>query len=711
MAKVALLIGISEYEPGLNPLPSATQDIEAIQRVLQHPEMGGFAEADVTLLKNPDRQKMEESIEHLFSGRQKDDLVLLFFSGHGITDDTGKLFLASCQTRKNQKGELIRATAVAASFIHDSMDRTRSKRKVVVLDCCHSGAFAEGLSAKDDGFVDIKSQLGGEGRVVLASSTSTQYSFEQQGSGLSVYTRALVEGIETGEADLDNDGVISVNELHEYAAGKVQEALPAMKPEIYVSKEGYRIRLAQAFIGDPKLRYRREVKKHTVHGEISSITRGTLDALRNNLNLSSGEALAIELEELSPIHERKQNLRRYEQEFRGAIQREFPVSKKTRDELKYFQQALKLENRDIDQIEAQIIAQKETTQFPANVILEQTTTNQRQNNTSKLLTLIQPLIPFGSLAAAPRINHSSKVFKVTAALVALTGIMALTYWRSDQSRQFLLQQAEILTNGGGLSSAIAPWFDNRAKDNARLQEVHRVLDVADDLQGAREIEEKIISGDLKQQAQVLISQKDEAIGSAYFLKIQEVLQVDDTPGARKIKEKITHAEWKQKAEDLIAQKEEAIRVFKDQQIQAAKQAQRAASEQAQRATEAALDEAKRAAEAADQAKRAAEAANQPQAESKSQSILELVLGTGSKDYSFCFEVTGTDVGIRSDGDRSNQVMGDVILRVGVGEVVYATEESREAQSPEELEMYHWLQITHPVKGWIAANWLQQTACP
>jgi hypothetical protein len=34
------------------------------------------------LLKNPERQDVEMAIETLFSGRQKDDLVLLYFSGH-----------------------------------------------------------------------------------------------------------------------------------------------------------------------------------------------------------------------------------------------------------------------------------------------------------------------------------------------------------------------------------------------------------------------------------------------------------------------------------------------------------------------------------------------------------------------------------------------------------------------------------------------------
>ncbi len=146
MVKVALLIGVSHYEPGLNPLPSAVKDVKAMQQVLLHPEIGEFLQTDVTLLENPTKPIMEEAIEHLFTDRHKDDLVLLFFSGHGIKDDTGRLYLATSTTRKTPRGELIRSSALPASFVHESMSRSRSKRQVVILDSCFSGAFAEGLS-------------------------------------------------------------------------------------------------------------------------------------------------------------------------------------------------------------------------------------------------------------------------------------------------------------------------------------------------------------------------------------------------------------------------------------------------------------------------------------------------------------------------------------------------------------------------------------
>ncbi|MEH2464151.1 caspase, EACC1-associated type [Nostoc sp.] len=361
MAKVALLIGVSEYEPGLTPLPAATKDVEAMQRVLQNPEIGGFDE--VKVLVNPRRQAMEEAIEILFDSRQRDDLALLFFSGHGIKDESGKLYFATCNTRKNLQGRLFETTAVAASSVHKFMTNSRSRHQVVILDCCFSGAFAEGMAAKEEGFVDVRNQLGGEGRAVLTSSTSTQYSFEQQGADTSTYTRYIVEGLETGAADWDEDGWISVDELHDYAAKKVQEAAPAMKPEIYPVKGGYKIKLAKAPTDDPTLKYRREVEYWVEggNGEISFTGRAPLDARQETLKLSPEEAVAIETQVLAPIEDKKRKLQRYELAFRDEIKQGFPPSDKTRANLKRLQQASGLRDGDIALIEVPIIAEQQST--------------------------------------------------------------------------------------------------------------------------------------------------------------------------------------------------------------------------------------------------------------------------------------------------------------------------------------------------------------
>lgn len=255
----------------------------------------------------------------------------------------------------------MKATAVPASFVQDIMGDSRSRRQVIILDCCFSGAFAEGFSAKDDSTVDVKSQLSGgkelaEGRVVLTSSTSTQYSFEQQGAGLSTYTRYLVEGIETGAAD-KGDGKISIDELHEYAKSKVQESAPAMKPEIYAAKEGYKIVLSKAPTSDPKLIYQRQVesicKKH--RGEIPPVSRSKLDALRAKLKLFSEDTAAIEARVLMPFQDYRRKLEQYEKTLQVATQHRKTLDEDTINDLKDYQQTLSLRDEDIKLIEKKIL--------------------------------------------------------------------------------------------------------------------------------------------------------------------------------------------------------------------------------------------------------------------------------------------------------------------------------------------------------------------
>jgi uncharacterized caspase-like protein len=357
MAKIALLIGVSEYEPGLNPLPAAVKDVAAFQRILQDAEMGGFDE--VKTLINPDPQSMQYAIETLFTGHSKDDLELLFFSGHGIKDDSNNLHFATRITCKNSKGDLIRSTAVPARFIREVMDNSRTKRQVIILDCCFSGAFDPALSMKDDGSVDLPGQLGAEGRVVLTSSSSTQYSFEQQGSELSLYTRYLVEGIETGAGDLDEDGKISMRELHDYATSKVQETAPNMTPKLITLKDmGFEIVLAKAKVTDPKLRYRKQVERYSCNGCISSIGQTILSELQSQLGLSAQVAEEIEREILKPYQDRLKNLQRYQQAFSKAVEHEYPLSSQFESELRDLRDILGLREEDISSIKNEATARK-----------------------------------------------------------------------------------------------------------------------------------------------------------------------------------------------------------------------------------------------------------------------------------------------------------------------------------------------------------------
>jgi formylglycine-generating enzyme required for sulfatase activity len=355
--KIALLIGVSEYEPGLNQLPGAVNDVDGMQRVLANPEMGGFAENEIIVLKNPQPQIMREAIEKLFASRQKDDLLLFYFSGHGIKDDAGRLYLSTRATRKEKSG-LVKSTSIEANFLHGNINESKSQRQVIILDCCFSGAIAQGMSVKDDGNVDVQQQLGGKGRAILTSSTSTQYSFEQEGSEFSVYTRYIIEGIEKGAADKDGDGYISVDELHEYASVKVQEVSPAMTPKFYPVEEGHKILLAKSPKDDPKLKYRKEVESRLHRGKFSIPARRLLNSLRTQLKLSIEVTTAIEEEVLQPFKEYQRKLQEYEETLIEAIENEATLSERTLNDLRDYQKHLGLTDNDVAPIVEKIIGHR-----------------------------------------------------------------------------------------------------------------------------------------------------------------------------------------------------------------------------------------------------------------------------------------------------------------------------------------------------------------
>jgi hypothetical protein len=241
--KLALLIGVSDYSHGFSRLPGAITDVEALDAVLQSEELGDF---EVRSLLNPGTQIMHEEIKKLFSNCSQDDLVLLFYSGHGVKDPSNQLYFGTSETRKTASGELDKASAISADFIHDVMDNCPSQQQVVVLDCCFSGAFPKGLVPKDDASINIENQLAGKGRAIMASSTELQNSFGMESEALSLYTRCFIEGICTGQADLDKDKRISVNDLHQYIKNRLQKLMPEIEPALYAEHRGESIHLTKA---------------------------------------------------------------------------------------------------------------------------------------------------------------------------------------------------------------------------------------------------------------------------------------------------------------------------------------------------------------------------------------------------------------------------------------------------------------------------------
>ncbi|GHH83305.1 hypothetical protein GCM10018781_70160 [Kitasatospora indigofera] len=250
MAKRALVLAAETYDDSrFAALPGAAYDAERLRDVLGDPAIGGF---EVNVLSGASTQEWKIAIEQFFSSAASDDTLLLHLSCHGRKNRRNQLHFIT----KDSKFDALAATSVEADFIAARMEESRSRRIILLLDCCYSGAFNRGMRTRgDQEEVELTETFEGSGRIVITSSTALQYSYEsaleddlasREEGKASVFTSAVVRGLQTGEADLNGDGFISADELYQFISHWVPKQVPDQTPTLSVtSAEGGSLVLAR----------------------------------------------------------------------------------------------------------------------------------------------------------------------------------------------------------------------------------------------------------------------------------------------------------------------------------------------------------------------------------------------------------------------------------------------------------------------------------
>ncbi len=227
--RLALVVATAAYaDPTLAKLRAPGQDASDLAAVLEDAAVGGF---EVEMVLDAPAESMRRRIAQFCAQTGPSDLALVYLSCHGVLDDRGRLYYATGDTDRG----LLSATAVSAAWLNEQLEDCRCRRQILVLDCCHSGAFAKG--AKGESELALRERFEGRGRIVLTGSRGTEYSFEHEGvvgdSVSSVFTSALVEGLRSGEADRDGDGMVTVSELYDYAYEAVRAKEARQTPTLW----------------------------------------------------------------------------------------------------------------------------------------------------------------------------------------------------------------------------------------------------------------------------------------------------------------------------------------------------------------------------------------------------------------------------------------------------------------------------------------------
>lgn len=231
--RFAVVIGVSEYSDEQIPdLMYADRDALAFAEFLRSPQagLGGFPDDRVFRLTNQEAtlQNMKTALYRFLDGATENDVVYIYFAGHGVADPNRPedLYLLPYDARIND----LPATAFPMRELEFVIDRTRARDVILITDACHSGGIgtAAGGRAVDvnlinEGFLErLQSTAGGRGTITSSRAGQISQEGPQWGGGHGVFTYHLLAGLR-GAADTDGDHIVAYRELFEYVRFNVQQ--------------------------------------------------------------------------------------------------------------------------------------------------------------------------------------------------------------------------------------------------------------------------------------------------------------------------------------------------------------------------------------------------------------------------------------------------------------------------------------------------------
>ncbi|MGY0059854.1 caspase family protein [Streptomyces sp. LZ34] len=192
----AVLIGTRSYtvESGLAELPGVTGDVIQLGRLLA--TLTGLPAGHCrSLLDRTDDREVCQEVRK--AAREADDLLLVYFAGHGLIDpETNELFLALSGSDPDDP----LYTAVRFAEIREAVAASRARNRVIILDCCYSGRAIVDTMGPDAETIAF-GQTETSGAYTLTATSANLPAIARAGERYTVFTGALLELLQDGIAD------------------------------------------------------------------------------------------------------------------------------------------------------------------------------------------------------------------------------------------------------------------------------------------------------------------------------------------------------------------------------------------------------------------------------------------------------------------------------------------------------------------------------
>ncbi len=220
-----LAIGIDDYVDDNLDLTSANKDVQSIVSSLEAQKGGVFGEVRTKTLSNADATKanIEDAIRQIKGKAAKDDLVLIYFAGHGA-ESNGNFYLKPTDV-KTDPAEM-EISSVDNRWVLEEISRY-SAPTLYFLDASYPSKADAGAASLGNANMDaVTSDFGNvidsddDIRIFVSSTSAKQKSNTAGADKGSVFTSAMLEGLD-GKADKNANGLVTVEELGDYVSDRV----------------------------------------------------------------------------------------------------------------------------------------------------------------------------------------------------------------------------------------------------------------------------------------------------------------------------------------------------------------------------------------------------------------------------------------------------------------------------------------------------------
>ena len=209
----AVVVGVGAYS-AMKTLNYTDDDAYQMYAFFKSPEGGALRDDQVEILvdERATSVNIERALTEKLSRADADDIVVFYFSGHGVD---GYFIPVDFDGAHN---------LLSHKRVEELFAQSAARHKLVVADACHSGSLLAARSSSSRSTERLYEAFAKSrgGTALLLSSRTEEVSLEASGLRSGVFSHYLMRGMK-GEADNNADKIVTVNELYQYLYGRVRE--------------------------------------------------------------------------------------------------------------------------------------------------------------------------------------------------------------------------------------------------------------------------------------------------------------------------------------------------------------------------------------------------------------------------------------------------------------------------------------------------------